>query len=44
MAAVSDRVLSRRVTLARRFYYVGRVVGSVPVPERSNSLPYQLLD
>lgn len=39
-----DRLLSRRVTLARRFYYVGRQVRSVPVPERSNSLPYQLLD
>lgn len=40
----ADRLLSRRVTLARRFYYVGRQVREVPVPERSNSLPYQLLD
>jgi hypothetical protein len=39
-----DRLISRWPTLARRFYYVGRRVTDVPVPARSNSLPYQLLD
>lgn len=31
-------------TLARRFFYVGRQVAAVPVPEKSSSLPYHLLN
>ena len=39
-----DRLMTRFPTLARRFFYVGRQVRTADLPERSNALPYQLLD
>lgn len=38
-----DALGSRVPTLARRFFYVGTKVRTVPVPERSVSMPYHLL-
>jgi hypothetical protein len=38
-----DTALSRRPSLARRFYYVGKRVRITEKPERSPSMPYELL-
>ena len=38
-----DRVLSRRPTLARRFYYVGRLVSRPAAQEHTVDMPYQSL-
>ncbi|MDX6298939.1 MAG: hypothetical protein QOF53_153 [Nocardioidaceae bacterium] len=38
-----DRVLSRRPSLARRFYYVGRKVSRPAAQERTVDMPYQSL-
>lgn len=40
----ADRLMTQFPTLARRFFYVGRQVQTADLPERSNALPYQLLD
>ncbi|MCG7592776.1 class I SAM-dependent methyltransferase [Mycobacterium sp. PSTR-4-N] len=39
-----DNALSRRPSLARRFYYVGKHVRYTDKPERSPMMPYELLD
>jgi SAM-dependent methyltransferase len=38
-----DRLATRRPSLARRFYYVGRRVRVTDKPERSPHMPYELL-
>ena len=42
LAAV-DKTLSRRASLARRFYYIGRKVSQPAAQERDVQLPYQSL-
>ena len=40
---MADRLLSKRATLARRFYYLGGKERVVPPPAKSAQLPYQTL-
>jgi len=39
----ADSILTRKVTLARRFYYLGEKERSIPEPEKLAHLPYQSL-